>query len=212
MLTTPSSCPQAVAFEDDFILSAGTEPYVYKWSINGELRTKFPCSANSVFALDVNEKLHKVLAISGASCKVDISTNFEYKAFSLTMNTWKHICNEIRHVVMWKFAYCVRTVTMNRSKMPFTMNKWKIICIWYCKLQNGKWIIVDTNHYTWHYVSNRMEKDIVISLSKLDLEKCHGYLHICCYEEWIELECYIRIMCKCIIQCLLFGPIEKRKY
>lgn len=87
VLTTPPSCAQVVAFEDDFILSGGTEPYVYKWSINGDLRTKFPCSGSSVFSLDINEKLNKVLAIGGSSCKVDISTNFEYRAFSLTLDT-----------------------------------------------------------------------------------------------------------------------------
>jgi len=82
-LSTTSSCPQVVKFEDDFILSGGTEPAVFKWSINGELRGRFPCTPKSIFSLEVNKTLNCVLAISGTSHQVDISTNFDYKAFSL---------------------------------------------------------------------------------------------------------------------------------
>lgn len=84
---TPHSCPQVVRFEDDYILSAGTEPSVFKWSINGELRTAFPCTSKSVFSLCVNEGVNKLLAISGHSYHVDVSTNFDYKAFSLACRT-----------------------------------------------------------------------------------------------------------------------------
>jgi len=87
ILQTPKSFAQVVAFEDDYILSAGTEPYVYKWSINGDLRTKFPCSPKSVYSLEINKTMNKVLAVSGSSCQIDISTNFDYKAFSFTCKT-----------------------------------------------------------------------------------------------------------------------------
>ena len=83
ILSTSSSCPQVVKFEDDFILSAGTEPTVFKWSINGELRGRFPCTPKSIFSMEVNKTLNRVLAISGTSHQIDISTNFDYKAFSL---------------------------------------------------------------------------------------------------------------------------------
>lgn len=83
MLPTSNSCQQVAKFEDDFILTAGTEPNVFKWSINGELRGKFPCTPSSVFSLEINKNLNKILAISGSSFKIDISTNFDYKAFSL---------------------------------------------------------------------------------------------------------------------------------
>ncbi|XP_057301892.1 THO complex subunit 6 homolog [Hydractinia symbiolongicarpus] len=85
VLSTPKSCAQVIKFEDDFILTAGTEPNVFKWSINGELRTKFPTSPKSIFSLEVNEHSNRVLAVSGSSPYVDISTNFKYKAFSLTV-------------------------------------------------------------------------------------------------------------------------------
>lgn len=82
-LPTTSSCQQVVKFVDDFILSAGTEPRVFKWSINGELRASFPCSPKSVFSLEINKTMNRVLAVSGTSHQMDISTNFDYKAFSL---------------------------------------------------------------------------------------------------------------------------------
>lgn len=83
ILPTNKSCQQAVKFEDDFILSAGTEPHVFKWSINGDLRGKFPCTPSNVFSLEINKTLNKILAVGGNSHQVDISTNFDYKAFSL---------------------------------------------------------------------------------------------------------------------------------
>jgi len=84
---TPHSCPQVVRFEDDYLLSAGTEPNVFKWAINGELRSSFPCTPKSVFSLCVSEGSNRLLAISGHSYHVDISTNFDYKAFSLSCKT-----------------------------------------------------------------------------------------------------------------------------
>jgi len=84
VFATPESCPQVVLFEDDYILSGGTEPNIFKWSINGELRTKFPCTPKSVYSLAVNENTNRLLAIGGNSYQIDISTNFDYKAFSLS--------------------------------------------------------------------------------------------------------------------------------
>jgi len=81
---TPESCPQVVAFEDDYVLSGGTEPHIFKWSINGELRTKFPVTPKSIYSLAKNENTNRLLAIGGNSYQVDISTNFDYKAFSLS--------------------------------------------------------------------------------------------------------------------------------
>ena len=36
------------------IISAGNEPFVHHWSVNGEERSKVPCSPTSVFSLRVN--------------------------------------------------------------------------------------------------------------------------------------------------------------
>lgn len=83
-LHTPNSSPQVVLFEDDYILSGGAEPNIFKWSINGELRSKFPCTPKSVYSLAVNENTNRLLAISGNTYQIDISTNFDYKAFSLS--------------------------------------------------------------------------------------------------------------------------------
>ncbi|XP_065644438.1 THO complex subunit 6 homolog isoform X1 [Hydra vulgaris] len=84
VLPTPNSCTQVAKFEDDYILIAGSEPIVSKWSMNGSLRSTFPCTPDSVYSLEINRKLNRILSIAGSSYNIDISTNFEYKSFSLT--------------------------------------------------------------------------------------------------------------------------------
>ena len=87
VLPTPNSCTQVIKFEDDFILTGGSEPHIHKWSINGELRTKFPSSTRTVYSLEVNNHTNRILTIGGQSCFADISTNFDYKSFSLTFKS-----------------------------------------------------------------------------------------------------------------------------
>jgi len=82
VLKTPKSCPQVVAFHDDVILSGGTEPSVFHWSINGEMKTQVPCKAKAIYSLAVNKLPNKALAVGGNSPYIDICTNFNYKAFS----------------------------------------------------------------------------------------------------------------------------------
>ncbi|WAR01713.1 THOC6-like protein [Mya arenaria] len=47
-----------------------------------------PCSATSVFSVAINSKseCNKVLSVAGSSSKIDICTNFGYKAFSLVFD------------------------------------------------------------------------------------------------------------------------------
>ncbi|XP_074854525.1 THO complex subunit 6 isoform X1 [Carettochelys insculpta] len=78
-------CQQHVMFYQDLILSAGHSPAINHLQISGELRAQIPCTPRSVHSLCVNERSpeHKVLTAAGSSHKVDVFTNFSYRAFSL---------------------------------------------------------------------------------------------------------------------------------
>ncbi|XP_068761888.1 THO complex subunit 6 homolog [Montipora capricornis] len=80
-----SSVQQAAVFHDDLILSAGSEPSIFHWQLNGDLKSQVPCTPNSVFAIEVNDKspTNKVLVVGGSSANIDVFTNFGYKALSL---------------------------------------------------------------------------------------------------------------------------------
>lgn len=83
VLPTPNSRPQVATFHDDLILSAGSEPNVFHWSVNGETKCVVPVCATSIYSLAVNrESSNQVLAIGGSSSTIDVCTNFSYKAFS----------------------------------------------------------------------------------------------------------------------------------
>ncbi|CAH1801816.1 unnamed protein product [Owenia fusiformis] len=82
----PKVCSQFAMFYEDTVISGGNEPYVSHWMISGEQKQHVPCSPTSVYNVAINEKSnnYKVLAVAGSSQKVDICTNFNYKALSLT--------------------------------------------------------------------------------------------------------------------------------
>ncbi|KAK2169087.1 hypothetical protein LSH36_12g10015 [Paralvinella palmiformis] len=76
-----------VCFQDDSLISGGSDPCVYHWLVNGEKKAQVPCSSTNVFNISFNEKSEdtKVLCISGNTNKIDVCTNFGYKAFSLSI-------------------------------------------------------------------------------------------------------------------------------
>jgi len=82
---TPGVRINHAMFHEDSIISGGTEAFVQHWALNGEKRAHVPCSPTNVFSVAVNNKSDgfKVLSIAGNCHKVDICTNFGYKAFSL---------------------------------------------------------------------------------------------------------------------------------
>ena len=53
------------------ILSAGSEPTVFHWQINGDPKSQVPCTPNSVFAIQVNDKS----PTNKASLKTDRQTD-----------------------------------------------------------------------------------------------------------------------------------------
>ncbi|XP_065890497.1 THO complex subunit 6 homolog [Dysidea avara] len=74
---------QAVLFESEKLITAGSEAIVRHWTINGTSTATVPSSQLHVFSLAANKKSsHKVLSVAGSSPKVDIFTNYGYKAFS----------------------------------------------------------------------------------------------------------------------------------
>ncbi|XP_078679682.1 THO complex subunit 6 homolog [Branchiostoma floridae x Branchiostoma belcheri] len=83
--SSPDSCQNVVMFQEDQIMSAGSSPCVNHWSMNGELRSQVPCTPPCIYslAINTNSASYKVLSAAGSSAKVDIFTNFGYKAFSM---------------------------------------------------------------------------------------------------------------------------------
>ncbi|XP_032227078.1 THO complex subunit 6 homolog isoform X2 [Nematostella vectensis] len=88
VLDTPASCQQSALFHDDKILSAGSEPTVFQWQVNGELKSQVPCTSASVFALRVNKTSpdKQILLVAGDSVHIDAYINLGYKAFSFSLS------------------------------------------------------------------------------------------------------------------------------
>jgi len=83
---TPAATVNQALFHSDMILSGGSDSSIQQWSVNGERRASVPCSPSNIFSLAVNDKSDslKVLTVAGSSHKIDVCTNFGYKALSLS--------------------------------------------------------------------------------------------------------------------------------
>lgn len=79
------ACQNTVLFYEDTLISAGNQSCVNHWFINGEQKAKVPCTPSCVLNVKINTQSdsNRVLSIAGTSYKVDVCTNFGYKAFSL---------------------------------------------------------------------------------------------------------------------------------
>uniref|UniRef100_A0A8C5QMS5 THO complex subunit 6 n=1 Tax=Leptobrachium leishanense TaxID=445787 RepID=A0A8C5QMS5_9ANUR len=77
---------QQVQFYQDMILCAGQAPCINHCQINGEIRAQIPSTPRCVYSLCINEgsQENKVLTAAGSSARIDVFTNFRYRAFSLT--------------------------------------------------------------------------------------------------------------------------------
>ncbi|KAL5016789.1 hypothetical protein ScPMuIL_006378 [Solemya velum] len=82
---TPGATQKHVMFYEDAMISAGSKPLVHHWYINGDLKSEVPCTPTSVFnvSINTNSDTHKVLCVAGNSAKIDVCTNFGYRASSL---------------------------------------------------------------------------------------------------------------------------------
>ncbi|XP_052801020.1 THO complex subunit 6 homolog [Mya arenaria] len=85
---SPGATHNFAMYHEDLLLSGGSSPYVNHWFVNGDRKSQVPCSATSVFSVAINSKseCNKVLSVAGSSSKIDICTNFGYKAFSLVFD------------------------------------------------------------------------------------------------------------------------------
>ncbi|KAK3726628.1 hypothetical protein QZH41_012280, partial [Actinostola sp. cb2023] len=54
VLDTPNSSQQNALFHEDTIITSGTEPSVFHWQVNGELRSQIPCTASCAYAMRIN--------------------------------------------------------------------------------------------------------------------------------------------------------------
>lgn len=72
------------------ILSAGSEPTVFHWQINGDLKSHVPCTPNSVFSIQVNDKSPNNKASSKGCTKFNPSHNFQLW-LKIVNNDWQRI-------------------------------------------------------------------------------------------------------------------------
>ncbi|XP_069507801.1 THO complex subunit 6 isoform X1 [Ambystoma mexicanum] len=77
---------QEVMFYQDLLLSAGHSPTINHCQINGDIKAQVACTPRTIYTLRVNAQSqeNKVLTAAGTSSKVDVFTNFGYRAFSFT--------------------------------------------------------------------------------------------------------------------------------
>ncbi|XP_050408253.1 THO complex subunit 6 homolog [Patella vulgata] len=82
---TPGSCQNFVMYHEENVISGGMKPCVNHWYVNGDLKSQVPTTSSSIYNIAVNTVLDqlRVLSVVGNSCKIDVCTNFGYKAFSL---------------------------------------------------------------------------------------------------------------------------------
>ncbi|CAG5121691.1 unnamed protein product [Candidula unifasciata] len=83
---TPGVAQNVTMFYEDKIFSAGSSNVLNHWSITGEHKMGVPVSPVSVYSIGINSasKSNKVMVVAGSCEKLDVCTNFGYRAFSLT--------------------------------------------------------------------------------------------------------------------------------
>lgn len=86
-LPVPDSSTHQVLFHDDQVMCAGSDGHIHHWSLNGTAKSHIPSSIGTIYSVAVNSKSSKakVLAAAGSSPDIDIFTNINYRAFSLTV-------------------------------------------------------------------------------------------------------------------------------
>ncbi|XP_030064769.1 THO complex subunit 6 isoform X2 [Microcaecilia unicolor] len=78
-------CQHQVMFYQDLILSAGQNPTINHCQISGDIKAQIPCTSRTIYSMSINDQSqeNKVLTAAGNSSRVDVFTNFGYRAFSL---------------------------------------------------------------------------------------------------------------------------------
>ncbi|XP_076852338.1 THO complex subunit 6 homolog [Brachyhypopomus gauderio] len=81
-----AGCQREAVFYQDLILAVGEGPYVSHCILGGTMKAQIPSSSPSLntLALNLNSAEHRVMTTVGSSDKIDVFTNFSYRAFSLS--------------------------------------------------------------------------------------------------------------------------------
>ncbi|ESO95484.1 hypothetical protein LOTGIDRAFT_178363 [Lottia gigantea] len=84
---TPASCQNFVMYHEETVISGGSKPLVNHWFVNGDIKSQVPCTPTSTYNISINtvSDSTRVLSVAGNSYKIDVCTNFGYKAFSLKL-------------------------------------------------------------------------------------------------------------------------------
>uniref|UniRef100_T1J2Q9 Uncharacterized protein n=1 Tax=Strigamia maritima TaxID=126957 RepID=T1J2Q9_STRMM len=72
------------AFYDDLVIAGGGDSNFYQMNINGNLKSKIPTSAPSIYSISTNILYQNELAsVAGTSYKIDVCPSFKYRDFVL---------------------------------------------------------------------------------------------------------------------------------
>lgn len=80
--TTVYDFPGAVhvtGFLDDVLFVAGDHSHLHQYSLNGDMKAEIPVSGPSVYSVVYQTTPMRVMSIGGASNRLDICTNFQFK-------------------------------------------------------------------------------------------------------------------------------------
>jgi len=75
--------PHSVIFSEGKVISAGNEPQIYHWQLDGKLKLRYQSTSKSIFSLNINHNINnKIMVACGTSPYVDVFKDFTYKGFS----------------------------------------------------------------------------------------------------------------------------------
>uniref|UniRef100_A0A3B1IP23 THO complex 6 n=1 Tax=Astyanax mexicanus TaxID=7994 RepID=A0A3B1IP23_ASTMX len=81
-----AGCQREAVFHQDVIFAVGEGPHVSHCLLGGSVKAQIPCTSPSLntLALNLSSTEHRVMTAAGSSDKIDVFTNFSYRAFSLS--------------------------------------------------------------------------------------------------------------------------------
>ncbi|XP_015791195.1 THO complex subunit 6 homolog [Tetranychus urticae] len=85
--SAPDVTSQVSLIHDDIVVSGGSSPLVTSWHLNGKIYSEIPCEPFHIYSIAIHEKDNdSIMAIGGASYKINICTNFKYNDFHLEVS------------------------------------------------------------------------------------------------------------------------------
>ena len=83
------------------ILSAGSEPTVFHWQINGDPKTHVPCTPNSVFTMQINDQSPKNKVAKNSS------------------SVWPQLFKRLDNAIYWIYRYICNHLCIRQHYPPF---------------------------------------------------------------------------------------------